>query len=139
MAGENKKQIDDGHYLYKDWVIYKSKAPSIHAMTSTEADALKNKVITIKPNKIIELGKVYDNCILTKKKILVGDYFLYGFRADYKKLGLKDKLTTVYEYSCDDSNNGQELFDFLKYDDELIYNIDGYFFYLRSSNPSAKP
>ena len=137
MAGENKKQIDDSRYLYKDWVIYKSKAPSIPAMTPAEAATLKNKIITIKPNQIIELGKVYDNCLLTKKKTLVEDYFYFGFRADYKKMGLKNKLTTVYKYSCDDSNtnNGGESFSFLKYDNELIYNDEGYFFYLRPLNP----
>jgi hypothetical protein len=116
--------------IYSTWTIFRFTAGSVSAITNEEAESFINKTIEIKPEIITVFGEKYSHCVMTKEKVDAENYF-DSFKIDYSAMDIKQKEVDLYTFTCKDSKNEKFYFSFINIDNELIYNREGFFFYLK--------
>ncbi|MHB9147970.1 MAG: hypothetical protein ACYC2U_06210 [Candidatus Amoebophilus sp.] len=129
--------------IYGNWKIYKYNAQGIVGFTDEEAKALIGKQISLfKKYVIIDNSKI-ENPIYEFREENANDYF-YGYRIHKEDIGIQKDVIKILEINIirpqripSDLVEHREKYlafyldELIFYNGELIFNIDGVFFYLK--------
>jgi len=122
VSPQNKTVPIQGEWKIEKCLLQEQRLPALK-----DGEQWENKTAVFSPNEAV-IGDYYWNNVGYKiRKVDAREYFLFKFKDDFNKLGIKDR--EVYVITLSSSDNF--LYEFAKVNDnELIVNIDGEFFRL---------